>query len=86
MEKIIKNLELILNEDKRFENNGDNNYRNQIKKIYQKNNNLNQTIDISQIIDLNNNNNNNNNEYLALLMYINNKLIQINKTIDKIIN
>jgi hypothetical protein len=79
MEEIIYNLELILNKDKRFKKNGDNNYHKQIKKIYQKNNNLNQTIDITQLMNFNNN------EYLKLLMHINDKLIHLNKIIDKII-
>lgn len=83
IKELIYELESILKKDKRFKANGDNEYRKQIKKIYQESQYGRKPIDFTNLVNLNNMVDIGD---LAYLTHINNMLVRANETISKIIN
>jgi hypothetical protein len=83
LKDLIYDLEGLLKKDKRFKANGDNQYRKQIKKIYQDSLYGRKPIDFTNLINLNNQVDIGD---MAYLTYINNMLIKANDTVKKIIN
>ncbi len=83
IKKLIYELESLLKKDKRYKENGDDQYRKQIKKIYQESQYGKKPIDFTNLINLNNMVDIGD---MAYLNHINNMLVQANDTIIKIIN
>lgn len=83
IKELIYELESILKKDKRFKANGDNEYRKQIKKIYQESQYGRKPIDFTNLVNLNNMVDIGDQAYLT---HINNMLVRANETISKIIN
>jgi hypothetical protein len=81
IKKLIYTLEGTLKKDKRFKANGDNEYHNQIKKIYQESQYGKKPIDITNLVNLNNTVDIGD---MAYLTYINNMLLRANDTLKKI--
>jgi hypothetical protein len=83
IKELIYELEGVLKKDKRFKANGDEQYRKQIKKIYQESQYGRKPIDFTNLINLNNMVDIGD---IAYLNHINNMLVRANETISKIIN
>jgi hypothetical protein len=83
IKKLINELEGILRKDKRFKANGDNQYRKQMKKIYQESLYNKKPINLTNLVNLNNMTDIGDMSYLT---HINNMLVKANETINKIIN
>ncbi len=93
IKNIINKLEKILKKDIRYKTNGDDNYRNHIKKIYEESQYAKKPIDLTNLVNFNNKYNKKNIdidiEYIEDMKYLNslnNMLIQINNTLNKLIN
>ncbi len=86
LKKIINDLESILKKDSRFKLNNDNNYRNQMKRIYQESKYNKKPLDLSGLVNLPNLNNTVDIGDLAYINHINNLLVQAKTKLDNIIN
>lgn len=83
IKELIYELEGVLKKDKRFKANGDNQYRKQMKKIYQESQYGRKPINFTNLVNLNNMTDIGD---MAYLNHINNMLVKANDTISKIIN
>jgi hypothetical protein len=86
IKNLIYDLEQILKKDKRFKLNGDDQYKNQTKKIYQESQYSKKPIDMTHLVNLINLNNTVDIGDLAYINHINRLLIKAKNKIDDIIN
>lgn len=83
IKKLINKLEKKLKKDKRFINNNDNEYRDQMKKIYQESKYNKKPINFTGLINLNNTVDIGD---LAYIKHIDNLLIKAKNKLDEIMN
>lgn len=86
IKELIYELESMLKKDSRFKENGDDQYRKKIRKIYQPSKFGDKPVDLTSLVNLTNLNNTVDIGDLAYINYINQTLIKAKDTINYIIN